>query len=171
MVKEVEDMWKKVAASLFVFIIILSSLSTGSMSSYAASMRKAKPKVDISKYQVSVPKEDSSSSNKKTALVSGTAPKDTSIVIDHYGAVDLTGKDYSLAKLPNDDEYVLISSQTIKSGQIGFGEEIELIMGINKIIVTFNVNGVPTVEKVIYYYEAEQLNETFNDSNKPPSVK
>lgn len=170
MVKEVEDMWKKIAASLFAFIIILS-LSTGSIVGYAASMRKAKPKVDISKYQVSVPKEDSSSSNKKAALVSGSAPKGTSIVIDHYGAVDLTGKNYSLAKLPKDDEYVLISSQTIKSGQVGFGEEIELIMGINKIIVTFNVNGVPTVEKVIYYYEAEQLNETFNNSNRPPSVK
>jgi|UPI0006B4B9A0 hypothetical protein len=160
-------MWKKISAVLFVFIIILSLSTNG----YAVSMKNAKPKVDISKYQVNVPKEDSSSSNKKTVLVSGNAPKDTSIVIDLYGAVDLTGENYTLAKLPKDDEYVLISSQTIKSGPAGFGEEIELIMGINKVIVTFNVDGVPAVEKIIYYYEAEQLDEAVNKLNKLPAAK
>lgn len=161
-------MWKKAIASLLVFIVIFSISTVG----YATSMGKIKPKVDLSKYQINTPKEDSSSSNKKIVLISGNAPKDTSVVIEVYGAVDLTGKNYTLAKLPKGGDYVFISSQTIKSGAAGgFGAEIELIRGINKIIITFNVEGVPSKEKIIYYYEAERIDKIVNNLEVLPSTK
>lgn len=161
-------MWKKTITSLLVFIVIFSISTVG----YAASASKIKPKIDLSKYQINTPKEDSSSSNKKTVLISGNAPKDTSIVIEVYGAVDLTGKNYTLAKLPKDEDYIFISSQTIKSGAAGgFGSEIELIMGINKVTITFNVDGVPSEEKIIYYYEAERIDKIVNSLEVLPSTK
>ena len=161
-------MWKKTIASLLILIVIISISTAG----YTASMSKTKPKVDLSKYQINTPKEDSSPSNKKTVLISGNAPKDTNIVIEVYGAVDLTGKNYTLAKLPKDEDYILISSQTIESGDAGgFGEEVELIMGINKIIITFKVDGVPSEEKIIYYYEAEQIDKISPNISGVPSTK
>lgn len=165
-------MWKKITISLFALILIFSISTAG----YAASTNKVNPnaaKVDVSKYQVNTPKENSSASKKKVVLVSGKAPEGTSVVIKVYGAVDLTGKNYTLAKLPKEDDYVIIpdSCKTVKSGPAGFGEEIELIMGINKVIVNFNVDGVPPVEKIIYYYEAEQLEKAINSPTRLPSVK
>lgn len=162
-------MWKRIASSLLVFIVIFSLSTVG----YAASSTNAKrktTKVDPSKYQVNTPEEDSSS-NKKTVLISGKAPEGTNIIIEVYGAVDLTGKNYTLAKLPKNEDYILISTQNIKSGRAGFGEEIELIMGINKVIVTFNVKGVPSQERIIYYYEMERVEESANNPMKLPLAK
>lgn len=162
-------MWKKLISSVFVIIIIISISTVG----HTASARNATPKVikvDKSKYQVITPSEYSSTPKKKVVLISGKAPEGTSITIEVYGAVDLTGKKYSLAKLPNKDDYILISDQTIKSGVAGFGEEVELVCGINKIIITFNVNGIPSVERILYYYEVEQVMDGLRRPSALPSM-
>lgn len=156
-------MYRKLMIVLVVMIMIFSISTAG----FAASINNTKPKatkVDTTKYQVITPEESSSSTTKKVVLISGKAPEGTNIIIDVYGAIDLTGKNYSLAKLPKEDDYTNISSVTIKAGDVGFGEEVELILGINKIIITFDVQGVPSVEKVFYCYEKGQLERNHNSS-------
>lgn len=160
-------MWKRIMASIVVMIIVFSISTTG----FAASASKTKPKVDISKYQVITPEKRSSATDNKVVLISGKAPEGTKIIIDLYGAIDLTGNNYSLTKLPAKDDYIFISSKTTKSGAVGFGEEIELILGVNKIIITFDVNGVPSVEKILYYYEKEQLGKNPGNSPSGPYTK
>lgn len=160
-------MWKKVMASIIVMIAVISISTVG----FAASASNIKPKVDITKYQVITPEKSSSASDKKVVLISGKAPEGTKIIIDVYGAIDLTGNNYSLEKLPGKDDYILISSKTTKSGALGFGEEVELILGVNKITVTFDVNGVPSVEKILYYYEKEQLEKSPRNSFIGSSTK
>lgn len=163
-------MWKKLTISLFIFAIIIFISSVG----FAASTNNTKPtvnKIDATKYQIITPEENLSATMKKIVLISGKAPEGTNIVIDVYGAIDLTGKNYSLTKLPDKDAYTLISRKTIKSGALGFGEEVELILGINKIIITFDVNGVPSVERILYRYEASQAVESLRNSPISPTAR
>lgn len=149
-------MWKKLLAILLVLLAVFSISKVG----YTASVNNK------SRYQVITPEKDYSATKKKTVLISGKAPQGTEIIIEVYNAIDLTGKNYSLTRLPKDEDYVLVSSKTIKSGAAGFGEEIELILGVNKIVVKFNVNGIPSVEKIFYYYEVERAVEAL----KNPSI-
>ncbi|NLX62530.1 MAG: crossover junction endodeoxyribonuclease RuvC [Tissierellia bacterium] len=139
-------MWRKIISLLSVLIIITSLTSFV----YADNGNS-------SRYQVLLPEEAVSTHRNKAILISGKAPIDTSITIELYGVVDLTGNKYSLVNLPNDEDYTLISVVNTKSGPLGFAEEIELMNGINKIIIKFNVEGVAPVEKIVYYYEAQQL--------------
>ncbi len=139
-------MKKRIILSLLVLIMVLS---IPNMSFAASSIAKN----TNNKYQVNVPEEDLSSTGEKVALVSGIAPEGTNIVIEVYGTTDLTGKKFNLNKLPKDSDYILISSETIKSGSIGFGKEVELVNGINKIVVIFKIKGEPQEERIIYVYD------------------
>lgn len=137
-------MKKRVLSTILVFIVIFSISTT----SFASSG---------SKYQVNTPKSGALSTTKGTILISGKAPRGTSVSIDVYGAADIRGRDYNLANLPKNSDYVFISKQNLKAGAAGFGEEVKLIKGINKIVVSFKVNGVNSVQKIVYYYDASEL--------------
>ena len=138
-------MWKKVISSLFVLIVIFSFSTVG----YGTSMDKA------DRYQVKAPEEGSLFTEKVT-VVSGRAPEGTNIVIEVHGTADLTGKNYTLTKLPKEGDYVCISSEVIKAGELGFAKEVKLVTGINKIVVIFKVDGgPPSVDKVVYVYDKE----------------
>lgn len=139
-------MWKKIISLLFVLIII-SSLS---------SIVHADDE-SILKYQVILPEKAVTTHKNKVILVSGKAPVDTGITIELYGIIDFTGNKYSLVNLPEEEDYTLLSVVDTNSGPLGFAEEIELINGINKIVIKFNVDGVPPVEKIVYYYEAQHI--------------
>ncbi len=146
-------MWKKIIASLFIIIGIFSFSSTGYGANMNTSSVQVARRTDRNRYQVTVPSEDAIATDKKTALISGKAPSGTNIVIEVYGTMDLTGKNFSLTNLPKSSDYILISKETIKAGQVGFAKEVELVSGINKVVVIFRVNGVNTVEKVYYVYD------------------
>lgn len=135
-------MKKKLMAIFMSLVMVLSISSTG----FAAS-----------KYQVNTPKKGAISTTKGRVLVSGKAPRGTRISIDLYGAPNIAGKKYSLANLPKNKDYIFISRQNIRSGPAGFGEEIKLIKGINKIVVSFKAKGAGTVRKIVYYYDAKDL--------------
>lgn len=147
-------MRRKVVALLLVLITITSI----SLCAFADD-------VDSSKYQVILPEEEASAYKNKVMLVSGKAPVGTNISIELYGVVDLTGSKYSLVNLPNEEDYTLVSTLDIESGPLGFAEEIELISGINKIIVNFNVEGVSSIERIVYYYEAQQVFDTLRNTS------
>ncbi|QQY79738.1 hypothetical protein EDD65_11336 [Keratinibaculum paraultunense] len=145
-------MWKKITANLFIILIIFSFSLTG----YAASAKTLNiqiAKKNNNDYQVTVPSKNAIATDKKTVLISGKAPKGTSIVIEVYGTTDLTGQNFSLTNLPQNNDYILISKETINAGKIGFAKEVELVSGINKVMVIFKVNGVDTVEKIFYVYD------------------
>lgn len=141
-------MRRRTIISLFILIIVLTIPSMG----YGASSN-ARRNVDRSKYQVTVPNDPTTSTGEKVTLVSGRAPEGTNVVVEVYGTTDLTGKNFNLNKLPKDTDYILISSETIKSGKLGFAKEVELVNGINKVIVIFKVNGVPQAQRIIYVYD------------------
>lgn len=157
-------------ASLLLVIMVLS-FSTAGFAQTGSQQNMKNSKVDITKYQVILPEEDSIATQNKVVLISGKAPEGTSITIEVYGAIDLTGNNYSLIKLPEDDDYILVSSKTIEAGKLGFGEEIELILGINKVIIKFNVEGVPIVEKILYYFEKEQVEISLKNTLITPDSK
>ena len=138
---------RKKIISLFLMCIMVFSVCT--VKTEAASGPK-------SRYQVNTP-EAKMSTTKNKVLVSGKAPAGTTVTIDVFGAIDLLGENFNLAKLPKDKDYILISSQNIKSGPVGFGEEVQLIKGVNKIIVTFDTKGVGSVQKIVYYYDTKDL--------------
>ena len=141
-------MKKRIALSLFVLIMVLTIPNMPYAASYS------RKDVDKNKYQVNVPEEALSSTGEKVAVVSGIAPEGTSIEIEVYGTTDLKKeKKFNLNKLPKDEDYILISSETIKTGSIGFGKEVELVNGINKIVVVFKIKGEPQEERIIYVYD------------------
>ena len=143
-------MWKKIVTSFFALIVIFSFSTVG----YGTSMDK------VNRYQVKAPEEGSLFTEKVT-VVSGRAPKGTDIVIEVYGTADLTGKNYTLTRLPKEGDYVRISSELIKSGELGFAKEVKLVTGINKIVVIFKVNGgAPSVGRIVYVYDKEVAKES-----------
>ena len=138
-------MWKKVVSSLFVLIVILSFSTAG----HGVAMNKE------NKYQVKSPEEKSLLTEKVT-VVSGRALEGTDIVIEVYGTADLTGKNYTLTKLPKAEDYVLIFSENLKAGELGFAKEIKLVTGINKIVVIFKAGTEsPSVGRIVYVYDEE----------------
>lgn len=152
-------MWKRILSILFILmaVIIVPSLAFASEG-------------DDAKYEVILPKEEDSTYKNKVILVSGKAPEGTIITIELYGVVDLTGNKYSLANLPDEDDYTLISTVDVESGALGFAEEIELIRGINKIIINFNVEEVISVERIVYYNDAQQIIENYKNKSTIPSA-
>ena len=150
-------MRRRTIISLFVLIMILTIPNMG----YAANARR-----NINdNYKVNIPSDLATSTREKVTLVSGNAPNGTEIVIEVYGTADLTGKKFNLNKLPKDADYILISSETIKSGRLGFAKEVELVNGINKVVVIFKVNGAPQEQRIIYVYDkalAEEAVKTLN---------
>jgi len=138
-------MRRRTLITIFVLIIILTIPNMG----YAASARRR----DSNRYKVNIPSDPTISTKEKVTLVSGSAPSGTEIGIEVYGTTDLTGKKFNLNKLPKNSDYILISNETIKSGRLGFAKEVELVNGINKVIVIFKVNGIPQEQRIIYVYD------------------
>lgn len=122
---------------------------------------KEEHKVDISKYQVINPEKNAYSTEDKVIFINGKAPSGTSIGIKLYGTTDLTRKSFNLLKLPGKDDYIEVSDETVKAGNMGFfDKQLDLVTGINKIIIDFGVDGVPSVEKIIYVKVPEMGTDT-----------
>lgn len=152
-------MWKKILASLFIGASLLAISSVGHANALT-NTTKSEQKVDISKYQVINPEKQAYSTENKVAFINGKAPSGTSVVIQVYGT---TRKNFDLIKLPTEDDYVEVLTETVKSGNMGFfDKQLDLVTGINKIIIDFGVDGVPTVEIIVYVKPPE----TGNDSKE-----
>lgn len=122
---------------------------------------KPSTKQDIKEYQITHPDKEFLSKDDKVALINGKAPANTEIIIKVFGTTDLTRKNFNLDKLPNEKDYIEISSETIKAGNTGFFQkQLELVTGVNKVVINFEVDGVEGREFIIYVYEkAPTLNE------------
>ncbi|HEY4544349.1 MAG TPA: hypothetical protein VIG40_06860 [Tissierellaceae bacterium] len=109
------------------------------------------------KYEILNPEKSAFSTKNKVVLVNGKAPTDTKVILDLYGTTDLTRKNFNLANLPKEEEFIKRATEEIKSGNMGFfKKEVDLILGINKIVVKFDKTDVAK-EIIIYVYDKSTL--------------
>ena len=140
-------MWKQIIASLLIVLSIISF----STFSYANNTT-----VDATKYEILKPEKLTYSTEDKVILIVGKAPSGAEVLIDHYGTrtTDLTKNTFNLDKLPTEKDYVLVLSDKVVSGNMGFFQkQTELVKGINKLNVNFQVEGVDSMEIIVYVYE------------------
>lgn len=139
-------MWKKLLICTLIALCIIS-IGIYNDTAYAT-------EVDTSKYEVLNPTKDSSSITDKVYLINGKAPTGTDVTIEVYGTTDLTKKSFNLERLPEEDDYINIFSETVTSGNMGFFQkQIDLVMGINKVVVIFDVEEVLPMEYIIFVYD------------------
>lgn len=146
-------MWKRFLICFFIGISILTIGSTG-YASAPANKSKVELKVDGKTYQEKGSGKNAYSKEDKIALINGKAPARTPIKIKIYGTTDLTKKNFNLNKLPSDQDYIEIFNETIRSGNMGFFQKkLDLVLGINKIILDFSIDGESPKEIIIYVYD------------------
>lgn len=156
-------MFKKVA----ICILIVLSIVSFSSYSYATDIvvtAKKNTKVDTSRYEILNPEKSSFSTENKVILINGKAPTGTVVTIDTYGTTDLTKKSFNLDKLPTDKDYIKILTEEVTSGNMGFFQrEINLIMGVNKVIINFGVEDLLPVEIIIYVFDKVAAERSINN--------
>lgn len=139
-------MWKKLVICTLIALCIIG-IGIYDDTAYAT-------KVDTSKYEVLNPTKNSFSITDKVYLINGKAPTGTDVTIEVYGTTDLTKKSFNLDRLPTEDDYIEIFSETVTSGNMGFFQkQIDLVMGINKVVVTFDIEEVISREYIIFVYD------------------
>ena len=146
-------MLKRVLASVLIGLMLIM----GTSFSYAAPITittKSKVTADLSKYEILTPEKSLYSTENKNLQLNGKAPSGSEIKLEVFGTTDLTKKSFNLTKLPSDKDYIQVINEVITSGNMGFFQkQIELVMGINKIIIDFGLEGVNPVEIIIYVYD------------------
>lgn len=148
-----EKMWKRLLASIFIGVSLLGINAVGH-SAEVTNKPNIELKADGKKYEITNPEKMSYSTEDKVALINGKAPAKTSIEIKIYGTTDVTKKNFNLDKLPTEKDYIEIFAETIKSGNMGiFQKQLDLVIGINKIIIDFNIEGEAPKEIIVYVYE------------------
>lgn len=146
-------MWKKVIVSLFIGASLFT-IQNEVHGEVVTNKSKIEQKIDKTKYQLINPEKSSYSTEDKVVLISGKAPSGTSVSIEVYGTTDITKKNFNLDKLPSDKDYIEVFSESIKVGNMGlFQKQLNLVMGINKIIINYGVEEVPQEELIIYVYD------------------
>lgn len=158
-------MWKRLLIVILVIttIFINSPISHGAASNYVRRNVTARIQ-DNSKYKIIKPEKDMFASSDKTVLVSGTAPEGTSVTIEAFGTTDMTRNNFNLTNLPDEKDYIRRCSETIKVGGMRcFSKELNLILGVNKIVVTFrNAEDNVVGQKIIYVSDLDQANKSVN---------
>lgn len=139
-------MKKKLIAGLLALILVFTS----GLAIYA------------SDYQILNPNKKAYSTRNKVVLLNGRAPTNTRLIIDLYGTTDLTRRNFNLANLPGEEDYIKRLTTETKSGNMGyFQKELDLTPGVNKINVSFrNLSGRSNKESeeiIVYVYDHSRL--------------
>lgn len=147
-------MFKRIIA----IILVTATILIGSNFSYAAPTiaitTKSNVTIDLSKYEILTPEKSSYSTENKNLQLNGKAPSGSEVKIEVYGTTDLTKKSFNLTKLPSEKDYIQVINDVVISGNMGFFQnQIELIMGINKVIIDFGLEDVNPIEIIIYVYD------------------
>lgn len=164
-------MLKKVVAGTLVLTTILANGVVGYASGTVNTTKNPNVKVEsleeTPKYQIFSPEKEKYGTTDKVVLLSGKAPEGTVVCIEVYATTDLTNKNFNLDNLPDAEDYVCIYDESLKVGKSGkFAKQIDLLLGINKILVTFKTDKEsPTVEKIIYVTDLSQAKEAVDNMN------
>ncbi len=132
--------------------------------------------VDLSKYEIIQPSKTTVSTADKNLLVSGRSVSGTEVIIELYGTSDLTKKTYNLANLPADEDYILLLTEAIETGNMGyFQKQLVLVNGVNKIIVDFEHEEIIPTKILVYVYDKmapnQQIVKEVQISNIKPLLK
>ena len=155
-------MWKRIIASI---MLVLALMSLGTLG-YATNV------VDATKYEILNPEKLSFSTGEKVVLINGKAPSGTEIVIDVYGTTvvrtDISKKSFNLDNLPGEKDYILIASEKITSGNMGlFQKQMDLVKGVNKLVINYGVEGIEPVEIIVNVYNRVSTRESIKTTISP----
>ena len=146
-------MFKRIIASILLGLMLMTMTNF----SYAAPITitaKENVRIDLSKYEILTPEKPLYSTDNKNLQLNGKAPSGSEVKIEVFGTTDLTKRNFNLTKLPSEKDYIQVISEVTTSGNMGFFQkQIELVMGINKIIIDFGLEDVNPVEIIIYVYD------------------
>lgn len=146
-------MFKKTLASLMIMIAVIGITSFAEASNITTGSTTA-TSVD---YEIIKPEKSTYSSSDRVVLINGKAPSGTEITIELYGTTDLTRRSFNLDRLPSPDDYILITSESVTSGNLGFFQkQVDLVRGINKLVVDFGVDEVEDKEIIVYKYDVRR---------------
>lgn len=151
-------MWKKLMIGFFLCVSIMTfstvshaTLGTTTETELKNGVNIDKKEVDTSRYGLINPEKRAYTSKDKVTFINGKAPSGTKITIKVYGTTDLTRKNFDLHTLPKRDDYIESYSDEVISGNMGFfDKQLDLVSGINKIILNFNVEGVSNIEIIVF---------------------
>ena len=159
-------MLKRVMASVLVGLMLIM----GTSFSYAAPITittKSNVTMDLSKYEILTPEKPLYSTENKNLQLNGKAPSGTEIKLEAFGTTDLTKKNFNLTKLPSEKDYIQVIDEVVTSGNMGFFQkQIELVMGINKIVIDFGLEDVNPVEIIIYVYDKSVAQGAINSTKE-----
>ena len=146
-------MFKRAMAIVLVGLMLLMGTSFSSAAPIYITT-KSNVTMDLSKYEILTPEKPLYSTENKNLQLNGKAPSGSEIKLEVFGTTDLTKKSFNLTKLPSEKDYIQVINEVITSGNMGFFQkQIELVMGINKVVIDFGLEGVNPVEIIIYVYD------------------
>ena len=146
-------MFKRAMAIVLVGLMLLMGTSFSSAAPISITT-KSNVTMDLSKYEILTPEKPLYSTENKNLQLNGKAPSGSEIKLEVFGTTDLTKKSFNLTKLPSEKDYIQVINEVITSGNMGFFQkQIELVMGINKVVIDFGLEGVNPVEIIIYVYD------------------
>lgn len=158
MVKEVESMMKKILVSLILAIAIFGFVKVGHATGTAIEAPVTEQVVIApeiaAQYQIIKPDKNIYSSSERVVLINGKAPSGTEVTINIYGTTDLTRRSFNLERLPSEQDYILLVTEKVTSGNMGFFQkQLDLVRGINKIVIDFGLEGLDKSEFIVYTYD------------------
>ncbi len=143
-------MFKRTLASLMIMIAVLGFASF----THASNITTGNAITTRTDYEIIKPERQIYSSSERVVLINGKAPSGTEITVELYGTTDLTRRSFNLDRLPSSDDYISIASEKITSGNLGFFQkQMDLVRGINKLVIDFGVDGVEDKEFIVYKYD------------------
>lgn len=160
-------MFKRIIASILVAATLLIGINFSFAASNIGITTKSNVTMDLSKYEILTPEKSSYSTENKNLQLNGKAPSGSEIKIEVYGTTDLTKKSFNLTKLPSEKDYIQVINEVVTSGNMGFFQnQIELVMGINKVIIDFGLKDVNPVEIIIYVYDNSMVQGAINTTKE-----
>ncbi|MCR3955665.1 MAG: hypothetical protein NUK57_05160 [Gudongella sp.] len=143
-------MFKRTLASLMIMMAVLGFASFAN----ASTVITGNAITTRTDYEIIKPERSVYSSSERVVLINGRAPSGTEITVKLYGTTDLTRRSFNLDRLPSPEDYILISSESVTSGNLGFFQkQMDLVRGINRLVIDFGVEEVEDREFIVYKYD------------------
>lgn len=117
--------------------------------------------------------EDKLATTDNIILLSGKGKEGTNVTIEVYSTVSISKETFTLDNLPEDDEYILLLTESFEIGSIGsFAKEKELKKGLYKIVFSVKksdkVNVVAT--RYIYITSKEDVIKSIDNITEKPFI-
>ena len=146
-------MFKRTLASLMIIMAVLGFASFA----HASTVTTGNAISTRTDYEIIKPEKEIYSSSERVVLINGRAPSGTEITVELYGTTDLTRRSFNLDRLPAHEDYILIKSDSVTSGNLGFFQkQMDLVRGINKLVIDFGVEGVEDKEFIVFKYDVRR---------------